>query len=315
MLRNRNWGNYWQTFVQPPARDILDTAYHGTLASLVSQGAMPLNTALWHAFEGFPIDTSLARLKPNPRPAWLPAPDNNGEHLTWPSAASGAISTLLRWPSQSDKVPLALRFQQVQADGKIAWNTTALAFGYQSLGSVPPAKEVWAELLKQLVISTRITTRALDYPEDFHIETGIFRVGDLVVMPLVGRLHIPTGTWTPLAPLTETFVPLLGQSIYGIIEPTGETLTYADPESGTTVMRGSWWQHGVLSGMYVNKISASANTGFVLHADAVFLANRFAESEWSLGWASHTENSIRQGYNDDEKISEHYGLHNVSTPI
>jgi hypothetical protein len=315
MLRNQNRGKYWQTFVQPPARDILDTAYQGVLASLVSQGVMRLANALWHAFEGFPIDTSLARLKPTPRPAWLPAPDNNGTLLTWPSAASGAISALLKWPTQDNEIPLALSFQQVQADGKIAWTTTALAFRYQFLGSVPPAREVWSELFKQLVMSTRITSHALDYPEEFHTETNIFRVGDLVVMPLVGRLFIPAGTWTPLSHLTGTFVPLLGQDIYVELEPGENPLTYVDPESDTTVMHGSWWQHGMLSGMYVNKISASANTGFVLHANASFLSNRLAESEWSLGWASHTETSIRQEYSDNERISEHYELHNVSTLI
>lgn len=315
MVRHQDRSEKHQTFVQPQARDLLEAAYQRTLVGLNVQGVLRLPLAMSFAVKEFPVDSSLARLRPKARPDWLPRPEPHSTLMIWPAAASAAVAEQLTPPSTGIPVPLALCCHQVQPDGRVAWRHISLAFAYRTISTVPTAEEVWSVLSRPFVMSERSTTRVLDFPDAFRSRSDAteVQVEGLLVRPLVGRLLFLGGGWTPLAGFSETYVPLLEKDILGPLVPTGEPLSYAAAEAPEVeVVQGMWWQDGMLSGMYVNEARALNQTGFCLQAEPTFLAQQLAHSGWSLGWVSQSRTSIRRGYSDEEEVAELLTLQGVS---
>jgi NACHT domain len=313
-LRRRysNYGNRNSFgFIQDYSRDIFESAWDEVVTEAWQSGQLNFMDAVAMTFLLYSIDGSISELKPQGRPDWLVSPDiENKKIMTWTSQADHSVIKKLINSSQDESAILALDFNQVASDGVTGWRTEVLAFAYHNDYILPEPEQVWSFLEEMRVYCNKITGVVLDHPKSF-IAPELSEFEGSNILPLIGRLRIPNGTWEPLTNLPSVWIPFLESSLLGDIVPIDQfPLTYAVEEAPSQpIFKGRFWQDGVITEIYKNG-AALANIGYWLTCDQVHLEDYLYFWGLSMSWVKKTTVAVQVEYRDEYKESTEFSIHN-----
>ena len=306
----------FQSYIYPRARDVLESALNLALTHRVRTAGVDDEETLLR-LERPPIDPFLERLEVAPKPACLPRPGKQESGLTtWPAQAEAGVRAQLTLDRVGDVV-LSLDAGLVEGDGETLWRAEAIAFLYNTLGTLPHAQDLWERLEDLAAGSVAPLSWRLEGAGDVvpFPPSDSFMVRGFEVLPLAGTLRTQGGYWHQLAMGTNMRVPFLQNGFFDGLTPalTDGHLSYRDGAKNAERIRMSIWQDGMLSRLFSGV--AANNCGSDLSVSARYLNGLLGASNWSLGWALSTRTQVQQGYRDEYEEAKRFELIGVSSII
>jgi len=297
---------------------ILRTSYLKALAEVPRDVEPRDDSILFWALKACPFDRSMARIKVEPLPIWIPADSGSGGSLS-NEVASVELPNweqILRMPGPGGMTVLGCDLNVWR--GNASEETRVYAFMYETAGgALPNADEIFHALNKTVVVSGTTDMAEFDKVGNLtlldHIKLPL-RFSHLRVFPIVGQMGLFTRRWFPIPSMfrpvvvlpAEELTELLGQGVFD------SRVRYRD-RTGKETGFGFYWQDGIPSRLHgVHNLSA----GFVLQFDEGPLHALLGQAHLRLGWVRRTERRFTNSLGDDKPRTEiEFALHGVSVIV
>jgi len=297
---------------------ILRTSYLRALAEVPRDVAPRDDDILFWALRTCPFDRSMARIDAGPRPDGMP--EDSG-----PADTPASEVTTVQMPNWDQVLRLGGLQGQVLLGcnlnmwhGNASEETRVFAFMYEtSGGALPSAGEVFHAIDGIIAVSGVTDMAELDRAGELgllHALAPPLLLGDLSIVPVVGRMGLFSRRWFPVPSMFPPIVVLPGKRLMeelGICVFDGR-LRYQG-QAGEAVGTGFYWQDGMPSHIQaVHNVSA----GFILQFGEEPVNRLLDRAGLRLGWVRRSERRFTKSLSDDKPQAEtEFVLHGISAII